>query len=194
MVHETEKVLNLFDEFRDWDVVSKLVIEGNYLQKGTLSTRKREFAELKKRLSAVNDDWIDFSKNATSDEMRLFVLFLCAKSYRLIFEFLSEIVRVKILTFDYKISNSDYERFIESKRANSEKLQKCTDLTLAKIKQVIFKILEQTKLIDDIKTKNIQKPYVSQELICVVNKTNPNYLVALMFSDTDISNFKKSLK
>ena len=194
MVHETEQILSLYQEHKDWDIVGKLVIDDNYLQKGTISTRKREFVELKKRLIGLDDNWINFSKNATRDEMKLFTLFLCAKTYRLIYEFLSEVVKMKLLSYDYQILNSDYERFIQAKMASSAKLQSCTESTINKIKQVIFKILEQATLIDNVRAKNIQRPFISQELINVVLKTDPKYLASLMLSDTDIINLARELK
>lgn len=126
--------------------------------------------------------------------MKLFTLFLCAKSYRLIYEFLSEVVRVKLLSYDYQILNSDYERFIQAKMASSVKLQSCTESTINKIKQVIFKILEQATLIDNIKNKNIQMPYVSTELIEIIVKIDPKYLSILMIGDMDIEKLQKGLK
>ncbi|RKX17637.1 MAG: hypothetical protein DRP35_10585, partial [Candidatus Zixiibacteriota bacterium] len=42
-------------------------------------------------------------------------------TYRLIFEFISEVIRDKYLMFDYLIMDSDYSKFIESKTNKSWK-------------------------------------------------------------------------
>jgi len=193
MTYETEQLADLYLEHLDWAEVQQLIVDENILQKGTISTRKREFAELKKRLKELSSDEMRFIVTCTTDELKLFCLYLCAKTYRLIYEFVVEVIREKYLMFDYLILESDYTRFIESKTASSLKLQKITEKTQYKIKQVIFRILEQSTLIDSAKTKNIQKPYISQELESIVAKSCVKYLAIFLYSDIDIKNIKESI-
>jgi hypothetical protein len=193
MVHETEQIVQLFSEHQDWKIVQELVIDENILQKGTVSTRKREFAEIKKRLLNINSTHIDYIFTCTRDELKLYCLYLCSKTYKLIFEFIIEVLREKYLTFDYSILDSDYARFIEAKRANSAKLQKITEKTEYKIKQVIFKILEQANLIDSAKLRNIQKPYVSDELIRLIKEDSPKYLACYLYTDGEIKQTQEGL-
>jgi hypothetical protein len=188
MYFETEQIANLYLEHQDWMVVQQLVVDENILQKGTVSTRKREFSEIKKRLKDLTKDEFKFIITCTTDELKLFCLYLCSKTYKLIYEFIVEVIRDKYLMFDYLILDSDYVSFIESKTASSMKLQKITEKTQYKIKQVIFKILEQAGLIDSAKTKNIQKPYVSKELESIVAHSSVKYLAIFLYSDTDIKN------
>lgn len=93
MNFETEQVALLYLEHKDWDIVKDLIVDDNILQKGTISTRKREFAEIKKRLTNISDEDLEFMSNCTTDELKLYCLFLCSKTYRLIFEFISEVIR-----------------------------------------------------------------------------------------------------
>jgi len=193
MTYETEQLTMLYLENQDWAKVQQLVIDDNVLQKGTISTRKREFSEVKKRLKKLSDDELKFIITCTTDELKLFCLYLCSRTYRLVFEFVAEVIRDKYLMFDYSILDSDYVRFIESKTASSTKLQGITEKTQYKIKQVIFRILEQATLIDSVKTKNIQKPYISEELQSIVSKNSPNYLSVFLYSDTDIQVIQEDL-
>lgn len=193
MSFETEQVALLFLQHKDWKVVKNLIVDDNILQKGTISTRKREFTEIKKRLNDISDDDLKFISNCTTDELKLYCLFLCSKTYRLIFEFISEAIRDKYLMFDYSILDSDYVRFIESKMMNSKKLQKITENTEYKIKQVIFRILEQSTLIDSAKSKNIQKPYISEELEKVITKNNPVFLSSFLYTNSDIQKIQEDL-
>jgi len=193
MTYETEQLTRLYVENEDWTKVQQLVIDDNVLQKGTVSTRKREFAEVKKRLKKLSDDELKFIVDCTTDELKLFCLYLCSRTYRLVYEFVAEVIRDKYLMFDYSILDSDYVRFIESKTASSPKLQGITEKTQYKIKQVIFRILEQSTLIDSAKTKNIQKPYISEELQSIVSKSSPNYLSVFLYSDTDIQAIQEDL-
>ena len=191
MFFETEQIAKLYLEYKDWLKVATIVIDENYLKKGTISTRKREFAEIKKRLQNLEFEELEFMTTCTTDELKLFCLFLCAKTYRLIFEFIVEIVREKYLNFDYTIYDSDYINFFDSKKLSSAKLQSITENTTYKIKQVIFRILEQSSLIDSAKNKNIQKPYVSKELEDIMCN-NSQYLACYLYSDNEINSIKES--
>ena len=193
MSFETEQVALLFLQHKDWEVVKNLVVDDNIMQKGTISTRKREFAEIKKRLKNISDDDLRFISNCTTDELKLYCLFLCSKTYRVIFEFISEVIRDKYLMFDYSILDSDYIRFIESKTMDSIKLQNITENTEYKIKQVIFKILEQSTLIDSAKLRNIQKPYISDELESIITKNNPMFLSTYLYTDGEIQKLQEDL-
>lgn len=193
MSFETEQVALLFLQHKDWEVVKNLVVDDNIMQKGTISTRKREFAEIKKRLKNISDDDLRFISNCTTDELKLYCLFLCSKTYRVIFEFISEVIRDKYLMFDYSILDSDYIRFIESKTMDSIKLQNITENTEYKIKQVIFKILEQSTLIDSAKLRNIQKPYISEELESIITKNNPMFLSTYLYTDGEIQKIQEDL-
>ena len=193
MSFETEQVSLLYLEHKNWEVVKNLVVDDNIMQKGTISTRKREFAEIKKRLLTITDNDLEFISHCTTDELKLYCLFLCSKTYRIIFEFISEVIRDKYLMFDYSILDSDYARFFESKMMNSKKLQKITENTEYKIKQVIFKILEQSTLIDSSKLRNIQKPYISEDLERVIAKNNPRFLSSFLYADAEIQKIKEDL-
>ena len=191
MFYETEQVARLYQDHKDWRVVSQIVVDDNILQKGTVSTRKREFAEIKKRVALLSEEELLFLIDATTDELKLYCLVLCARSYRLIFEFIVEVMRDKYLMFDYQIYDSDYQSFIDAKTASSSKLQSITDKTKYKIKQVIFRILEQSSLIDSSKRRNIQKPYISDELQAIVAKEDVKYLACFLYSDRDIDEVKE---
>lgn len=192
-LYETEKLALLYIEYNDWEKIQNLVIEDNILQKGTLSTRKREFVELKKRVKSLTEEELYYFQDATSTDIKYLTLLGCFKSYRLIFDFVSEVVRNKLLLFDYQILNSDYESFIESKALLYDNLNTISENTQKKIKQVMFKILEQSDIIDNIKTKNIQKPYLSEDLLKLIINDDPKYLRGFLYNDNEINEYIKRL-
>lgn len=194
MVYETEKLALLYLETGDWEKIKNLVIEDNILQKGTLGTRKREFVELKKRLDSLTKKQLRCFEDVASSDRKYLVLLSCFKSYGLIYDFACEVVRNKLLMFDYQILNSDYESFIDSKALTHENLETISESTKNKIKQVLFKILEQAEIIDSVKNKYIQKPYISEELIKVIVEDNPQYLKAFLYNDGEINEFVKRFK
>ena len=90
--------------------------------------------------------------------------------------------------------NSDYESFYESKAQLHDSLNTISETTQKKLKQVLFKILEQSEFIDNIKNKNIQKPYLSEDLIKLIVQDDPKYLSAFLYSDNEINDYIKRFK
>jgi hypothetical protein len=189
--HENEVIVEYFLETNSWDAVQKEVIENNLLQKGTISTRKREYIELKSRLQSLTPSQLNFFQDGTSLDTKNLCLLSCFKLYQFIFDFSSEVLRNKILLFDYQILNSDYESFYDSKSHFYDNLNTISDATKYKLKQVMFKIFEQAGLIDSAKNKIIQKPYLSENLIRLIVKDDPKYLSGFLFSDSEINDCQR---
>jgi hypothetical protein len=192
--YEAEIIANLFIETNDWDRISKSVIDDDALQKGTVATRKREFVEFKKRLQTLTSDQLNFYQDASSSDIKNLAMLSCFKLYTFIYDFATEIMRKKILLFDFQLINSDYESFYDSKRVAYDNLNTISEATQYKLKQVMFKMFEQAGFIDSVKSKNIQKPYLSQELVRLIVQDNPKYLSAFLYSDNEINEYIKRYK
>ncbi len=192
--NETQIISKIYLEEREWDIVKRKVVDDNILQKGTITTRKREFAEIKKRISNLNEEELKFFVSSIGDELKHIALLSVYKTYRFIFDFAVEVIRRKYLLFDYEILDSDYEKFFESKKLAYEKLNTISQKTCYKIKQVSFKIFEQAGILDSVKTKNIKKPYLSNNLIEIIVKDDPKYLKGFLYSDQDIDEAIKRIK
>ena len=191
MLHETNEVIKKYLEFRDWDKTSIFVIEENIMQKQSISSRKRVFVEIKKRIESLTSDQLEFINDASSSEIRNLIFLSILKTYRFIFEFMVEVISKKVLMFDYKILNSDYEVFFESKKYSIEQLENISETTQYKLKQVLFRILEEAMIIDSTKNKNIQKVHLSSEVCELIIKDNPVYLKAFLFTDYEIEKMKE---
>lgn len=191
MLHETHEVIKKYLEFRDWEKTKDFVIEENVMQKQSASSRKRVFIEIKRRVESLTSEQLEYFKDASSSDIRNLIFLAILKTYRFIFEFIVEVVLKKFLMFDYKILNSDYESFFESKKYAIEQLENITQNTEYKLKQVLFRILEESMFIDNTKNKNILKPSLSNEVIELIIKDNPAFLKAFLFTDYEIEKVKE---
>jgi hypothetical protein len=185
--YETEIIANLYKETLGWNSVFKSVIEDDALQKGTVATRKREFSEFKKRLKTLTSEQLSYFEEASSSDVKNLAMLGCFKLYQFIYDFATEIMRNKLLLFDFKLINSDYEAFYDSKRVAYDNLNTISEATQYKLKQVMFKMFQQADFIDSVKNKNIQKPYLSEELIKLIVQDDPKYLSAFLYSDNEIN-------
>ena len=184
--HEAKIVAELFIEIGDWNLTQNQVLSENLLQKSTSVTAKREFGEIKNRLMTLTSDQLRAFTTANLTELKYLAFLSCIKYYRLLNDFMTEVVRTKIQMFDYQILESDWANFIESKKQHIDKIGHSSESTLKKIRQVIFKMLADTGIIDDIKMKIIQPPLLDRAFTTLVCLDNPNLLAAFLMSDTDI--------
>ena len=191
MLHETDEVMKKYLEHKDWDKVKDLVVEENIMQKQSVSSRKRVFTEIKRRIETLSNEQLEYVNESSSSDIRNFIFLTILKTYRFIFEFMTEVISKKVLMFDYKILNSDYETFFESKKYAVEQLENITEATQYKLKQVLFRILEEAMIIDNTKSKNILKPHLSGEVIKLIIKDNPIYLKAFLYTDYEIEKMKE---
>jgi len=194
MMNETDEVIKKYLEFRDWDRVRDIVIEENIMQKQSVSSRKRVFTELKRRIETLTPEQLSYVEEASSSDIRNLVFLSILKTYKFIFEFMTDIISRKVLMFDYKILNSDYESFFESKKNSIEALENITENTMYKLKQVLFRILEESMIIDNTKNKNIVKPHISNEVAELIVKDNPVYLKAFLYTDYEIEKVQERVQ
>ena len=150
------------------------------LKKDKAKTGKREFAELKIRLSTLSKDELELLAESDITTQKLISYIACCRAYSYIREFVMEVVLEKVSLYDHQITEIDYNAFFNKKCIDHDELEDLADTTKAKIKQVVFKILQQAGLIDGVKSKYIIIPIVETRLENVIKGTNPNDLALLL--------------
>jgi hypothetical protein len=155
--------------------------------KGT--TNKRMVSEFKKRIdNLTRNQQLLFIEGDFSTQKHLAFLSAC-KTYSILRDFVIEVVREKFLIMDFNLTDTDYLSFIRRKEVDHDELAELTDLTQGKIKQVIFKILEQGGIIESIKSKEIQLQILERKTKRVIVDDNPEWLKIFLMSDSDIQSF-----
>lgn len=158
----------------------------NDLGGGKSSTGKRMLIEINKRLSFLKDDQLELLVNGDLELKKQIGFLSICKAHGFIRDFVLEVLREKLLMYDYQITDGDYVSFFRRKYEEHEEMEKLTDVTLYKIRQVTFKILEQSGLIDTIKHKMIQPQFIDGQLLKVLINDNPNWLKIFLITDSDI--------
>ena len=80
--------------------------------------------------------------------------------------------------------------FFRRKAEYHQEMDKLTEETQKKVRQVTFKILEQAGLIDNVRTRMIQPQMIEPETRNAILNDNPDLFKIFMFSDFDIENLK----
>ena len=146
-LQEAPRAAELYLNLKDWKKVREVILEENLLQLRTKSSAMRVSRELCSRLSGLNDDELKvLADGNTQDRSALLWLAVC-RQYRFIYEFAVEVLRGKFLTYQRELSYADFDACFNAKAAWHEELDKITDTTLAKLRQVLFRMMHEAGLL-----------------------------------------------
>jgi len=163
----------------------------NELGAGKSTTGKRMFAEFNKRISKLSELELRYLVDADLVSQKQIAFLSVCKAYGFIRDFVIEVLREKMMVFDDQITEGDYISFLRRKQELHPELEKITEITISKIKQVTFKILEQAGIIDNIKSKKIQPQLLDFKVIKAILSDNPIWLKIFLMSDTDIASIEQ---
>ena len=194
LIAETLAIAEEYNRLNDWRAVEKSLLDNNLLNKIKQATFKREFSEIKKRLSLLTQDQLQLMIQGSLNDAKAMILLSLVKSYSFLHDFIIEVIRNKYLLFDTVISDIDYIRFVNTKSLSHNELNAITEVTAKKVKQVIFKLLEQVGLITHSRNGSILKPILNGKVIDVIIDDDPALLSAFLFSNEEIKTLLKKLK
>jgi predicted transcriptional regulator len=190
LITETLVVAEEYHRLSDWDLVKESLITNNLLNKIKQSTFNREYSEIKKRINNLSSQQIALMVSGDLDEAKSMILLSILKSYDFFHDFMVEVLGHKFQLFDRFLDDSDYSRFINYKNINHPELLTITPETASKVKQVVYKILEQLGIITSAKNGTIIKPMLSSKSIEVIINEDPNLLSGFLYSHEEIKNIK----
>ena len=169
---------------QDWEKVKVSVQENNLMNKTKQNTSKRMYHELKKRLELLTNEQLNLLVNGSPDESK-------AMAYAFFKDFVIEVIRTKYLLYNNIIVSSDYSSFFNTKAITHNELNTITEKTTNKVKQVLFKMLEQVGLINSAKDGIIIKPFLSDDSIKAILNDDATLLAGFLCSDAEIKTLKK---
>lgn len=180
----------------DFVMVAQLIRDGqsidhvNLLGAGKSTTGSRMIIEYKKRLSTLTKEQLDILVDGILPSQKQIAFLAICKTNTFIRDFTVEVVREKMLLFDYVVTDGEFIAFVRRKMDSHPELEEISDNTSYKIRQVTFKILEQAGIIDSIKSRTIQPQLIDANVVKAIVKDNKEWLKVLLLSDLDINNFK----
>ena len=153
-------------------------------------TTDREFREIRKRLEKLTSEQKNILIHGDLNSQKQTAFLAVCKHYAFIRDFTIEVMRDKMLVYDYRLHESDYNSFINSKILLHPELEAFSESTQKKAKQVMFRILEQAGIINNAIEKTILPQILQQEIITAIVKDDPAWLKIFMMSDRDIKQIR----
>lgn len=139
-------------------------LSASVLNKDRSKTNKREFAEVALRLKTLDDKEIEFLAKGSLALSKQVALLACVRAYSFIRDFFSYVILDKVSLFDFSLTERDYISFVRSRELDHPELEALADSTKYKVKQVLFRILDQAELIDSINSKHINPNFLEPRL------------------------------
>jgi len=191
MLNETYAVAQaLLDCNGDWDRTKEITFKENLMQKDKAASNARYFALMKQRLETLNQTELEMLVNSTVAVRRLLVLLAICKAHPFIYDFISENVRDCFYNQYEKVTHANFNEFYNEKKYEHPELEQVSEDTVYKMRQVTFRILEQTELIEDINSGILRRPYLSEAIERLVVQDDPKWLAIYLYSDNEISNLR----
>lgn len=146
------------------------------------ATGKRKFAEVRLRLQHLHPNELRYLAEAPFEEQRLLCLLAFARAYTFFRDFVLEVLVDKVRRFDFQLEEVDYNAFVFRKAIDYEELENLADSTRKKVKQVVFKVLEQGGLINSTQFRTLRVPLMNPALEQLIAAHNPNDLNLLLLT------------
>ncbi len=160
--------------------IKRKAIEDNIFLVNTEHRKKEIASVLLTRLKTMDAILLSKLVNEDIETGKLIALYAIMKTDRLFLEFMNEVFREKLIIRDYRITDTDFNNFFIRKREQSEKIASWDVYTLYKLKQVYIRILFESGLIRNQKTREIGRPLVDQSLLDHLKSKNDYVILNIL--------------
>lgn len=187
LISETLVIASEYNRLKDWTTVGNYLQDNNLLNKIKHGTFRRQFNEIRKRLSLLTQEQLELLTDGSLDEAKCMIWLSLVKTYPYFKDFVIEVIRAKYILFDRLLTETDYIRFFNEKSDIHSELHDLSHLMANKVRQVVFRMADEIGLISQIKNGTILKPYLSNQTIQVIVNDQPSWLSTFLFYDDEIN-------
>jgi hypothetical protein len=166
---ESAELAELYLETPDWQAVRERVISNNLLQARTLKSSRLICNEIIARLKRLSRAELSSLPSGSSRDQAYILWIAICRRYEFIGDFATEVLRERYIKLQPDLSPDDFEAFFHKKAEWHTELERLSDSTHLKLRQVLFKLLRDVGLLS---TANlIQTPIWNPELVNVLKKS-----------------------
>lgn len=180
LVPETRKIAELLLHQADDKEWNKAIFEENILQKRAPSTAKREAGLIKNRLVIMKPELWEMIRSGGSELATQATLACAIKHSKLLGDFMLEVIRLHWQTFDTIISDKDWRDFWNQCSQIDANILGWSETTQKKLKQVIHRILVESKYLESTRKLQILPVSVVPEVRGYLINNNEDYVLKCM--------------
>lgn len=161
MVSESLKCAALYAQYGDWQQVKTRLLTENDLQKSRRATIIRQVQEIRKRLENLDERELDLLRQSDVNQAAQLLFLATLRTYAFITDFMVQVIYPKLQVLDDKLLDSDYTTFVRDKELSYPELASLSATSKAKVKQVVYRILYETGILDK-KTLKLSRPVLNE--------------------------------
>lgn len=172
LFHETRITAKLLDEGLEKDEIIKKIFSENLFQYPTEKSVRRMVLACLQRLEALSDQTLIASIAAeSSDVAKQICLYAMMRQYRLVWDFMLTVIGEKYRKLDVSFSKIDLHGFFLRLQEQDDGVAAWSDQTIAKLRQVLTKILVENGYLDSIKAERLNPVLLSPILERAIRKS-----------------------
>ena len=180
LINESRKIARLLLNDADSDAWHKAIVIDNILQKRSPVAAKRQARLIKNRLSLMKPDLWEIVDDGSSDVAIQALLSASIKHSRLVGDFMDTVIRQHWQTFQEKISTKDWKDFLEICAQVDPKVDEWTESTRSKLKQIVFRILAESKYIASTRSPKLLPVSIVPDVKQYLVKNSEDYVLRCM--------------
>lgn len=182
---ESIPVAETYLQLQNWDKAKEILLAENTIQSKTNASLIRFNREVVSRLQLLTDDQIKLLVEGSATERKLILWVAVCRKHKFINDFAIEVVREKFLQLNYKITYKDFDIFFNQKAEWHDELDKLTDSTRGKIRQVLFRMMREADIL--LPNDEINRIHLTSKFIESMKRTNRTEFSILPISELEIS-------
>ncbi|KPA14794.1 protein containing Protein of unknown function DUF1819, putative inner membrane [Candidatus Magnetomorum sp. HK-1] len=162
---------------KDWHQAIQI---DNLLQKRSPESAKRQALFVKERLTLMEPELWKLIDKGSSDVVVQAVLAASIKHSRLLGDFMDKVVKSHWQVFKKHLSDRDWQDYFDMCSQIDPKIQKWTESTKAKLKQIVFKILAEAKYVNNTRALELLPVSLTPEVKTYLLNNSENYVLKCM--------------
>lgn len=182
---ESIPVAETYLQLRDWKKTKEKMLAENTIQSKTNASLVRFNREVVTRLELLTDDQIKLLVEGSTTEKKLILWVAVCRKHKFINDFAIEVVREKFLQLNYKITYKDFDIFFNQKAEWHDELDKLTDSTRGKIRQVLFRMMREADIL--LPNDEINRIHLTSKFIETMKRTNRAEFSIFPITELEIS-------
>lgn len=182
---ESIPVAETYLKLQNWDKAKEILLSENTIQSKTNASLIRFNREVVSRLQLLTDDQIKLLVEGSVTERKLILWVAVCRKHKFINDFAIEVVREKFLQLNYKVTYKDFDIFFNQKAEWHDELDKLTDSTRSKVRQVLFRMMREADIL--LANDEINRIHLTSKFIETMKRTNRTEFSIFPITELEIS-------
>ncbi len=177
LVKESRMVADILIQGYTGGGLYEKILKDNILQKRSLVTAKRQARLIWDRLLPFDQDFRLMVRDGTHEQATQALLCAAIKHSRLLGDFIRQVIHTQITIYKTSVSTRDWDQFFEQCELTQPSLAAWSASTRNKVRQIVFRMLAEAKIIDSTRSKNLLPFSVMPDVRTLLHDRNEDYVL-----------------